>query len=844
MVFKKKKFYTLSDIKNQIVYTPLLFVIILAVFSSFVVFFFYKYQEINKVKLLEQRENFYNQNILSEYISLINIKRSEKIDSQENNLIKYVYEVKGYTRSFLLSNKAIDYEILENYIYNLEQTQNVEFILFDAIKYNVLYGRSILEYLRKQTNSKIVSKKFNHFMLRNIQYNSNDNMTYWIDNQKREVRLSYFNFINPNGLMLGVFSKVDDLKALTKQAILSSLSSSSKLEKKAHFVFYDINEKVVYNYNGKNKRILVKDINRFDLLDNNNFVYTFPKYNYKIIVKNNYIEKRKKEIKLDQENRMLIGIFLILFVAILLITTANIFGRFINSIFNRYNKRLERKNLLLTKWKDRYELAIIASNDGLWDVNLKTNKIFFSNKWLNMFGYKRDEIQNFKEWLTLVHEDDKPEVLKKFSKHVEGQSEHFICEYRLRDKRGDYKWVLVRGKAFIDENESRMLMMSMDIDDRMNLTKELRDVELLTEFGRIVIFRWQNNDDLTVKFVSKSIETYGYSPLEFIDTNNAFFSFVYEKDVLKLQNRISKAINNDESSFTSIHRVIDKQKNIKWVYNRTILVKDDYGQVTSLYGYLNDITKIKMNEEDLKVRVKEEVEKNIEKDRMLIQQNKMASMGEMLGNIAHQWRQPLNNINLLLHFIRDNFKNFTKEDLHESVASAKLQIDYMSQTIDDFRNFYQPTKDKKIFDIKQSLVQSSKIVATSFEQNGVDLEILGDKVEIENYENEFEQVIVNILNNAVDAAIIKKKEEKFNPKVLIDIRKNEDIIISISNNCGNVQKEVLDRMFEPYFTTKFENQGTGIGLYMAKIIIEKNMKGKIEAFNKDDGVEFIIKLSA
>ncbi|UTJ06346.1 PAS domain-containing sensor histidine kinase [Arcobacter roscoffensis] len=844
MVFKKKKFYTLSDIKNQIVYTPLLFVIILAVFSSFVVFFFYKYQEINKVKLLEQRENFYNQNILSEYISLINIKRSEKIDSQENNLIKYVYEVKGYTRSFLLSNKAIDYEILENYIYNLEQTQNVEFILFDAIRYDVLHGHKILEYLRKQTNSKIVSEKFNHFMLRNIQYNSNDNMTYWIDSQKREVRLSYFNFIDSNGLMLGVYSKVDDLKALTKQAILTSLSNSSKLEEKAHFVFYDINEKVVYNYNGENKKILVKDINRFDLLDNNNFVYTFPKYNYKVIVKNNYIEKRKKEIKLDQEHRMLIGIFLILFIAILLITTANIFGRFINTIFNRYNKRLERKNLLLTKWKDRYELAIIASNDGLWDVNLKTNKIFFSNKWLNMFGYKRDEIQNFKEWLTLVHEDDKPEVLKKFSEHVEGHSEHFICEYRLRDKRGDYKWVLVRGKAFIDENESRMLMMSMDIDDRMNLTKELRDVELLTEFGRIVIFRWQNNEDLTVKFVSKSIETYGYSPLEFIDTNSAFFSFVYEKDVLKLQNRISKAINNDESSFTSIHRVIDKQKNIKWVYNRTILVKDDYGQVTSLYGYLNDITKIKMNEEDLKIRVKEEVEKNIEKDRMLIQQNKMASMGEMLGNIAHQWRQPLNNINLLIHFIRDNFKNFTKEDLHESVASAKLQIDYMSQTIDDFRNFYQPTKDKKIFDIKQSLVQSSKIVATSFEQNSVDLEILGDKVEIENYENEFEQVIVNILNNAVDAAIIKKKEEKFNPKVLINIKKNEDLIISISNNCGKVKKEVLDRMFEPYFTTKFENQGTGIGLYMAKIIVEKNMKGKIEAFNKDDGVEFIIKLSA
>ncbi|MGB5793355.1 PAS domain-containing sensor histidine kinase [Poseidonibacter sp.] len=845
MFFRKKKFYTLLDIKNQIVYTPLIFVIILAIVSTFVIYLFLKYQESHKIKLLVQSESFYNKNILKNYISNVNTKTSESVDFEENNIVKYVYELKGYSKSFLLRNETLDLEMFKNYMYILEKRKNVNFMLFDAITYKVLYGKDIVDYLREQTNSKLNTQKFNNFMLKHIQYTSDDNMTYWIDSKKRKVRLSYFRFIDDKGLMLGVFSKVDDMRALTKKAILDSIVNFSKLEDKAHFVFYDENKKLIYNYNAKGKELSVKDINKFDLVSDEDFVYTFPEYNYKIIVKNTFLKNEMKAIKIEHENRLLIGIFIVLFIAIILITTGNIFGRFINTMFNRYNQRLKRKNLLLTKWKERYELAIIASNDGLWDIDLDTNKIFFSNKWLEMFGYKRDEIQNFNEWLNIVHKDDKEKVLKGFSNHVSSNSEHFICEYRLRDKKGNYKWVLVRGKAFNSENANRMLMMSMDIDNRMKLTKELRDVELLTEFGRIVIFRWKNDEDLSIKFVSKSIENYGYTIQDFEDLKIKYFDFVHKDDIQTLKNVINEAIINDANSFTNIHRVVDKDNNIKWVYNRTILVKDDYGKVTSFYGYLNDITKIKMNEEELKQKVQDEVEKNIKKDRLLIQQNKMASMGEMLGNIAHQWRQPLNNINLLMYFIRDNYENFTKEELHESIASTKVQIDYMSKTIDDFRNFYQPTKDKKVFNIKESIVQCSKIVNSSFERHNIKLEISGEDVFIDSYQNEFEQVVVNILNNASDAKIIKAKKDKFNAKVIINVSSNNNLITtSIFNNCGNVEKKILDRMFEPYFTTKFENQGTGIGLYMAKVIIEKNMKGNIEAFNKDDGIEFLITFKA
>jgi PAS domain S-box-containing protein len=582
-------------------------------------------------------------------------------------------------------------------------------------------------------------------------------------------------------------------------------------------------------------------IKDFLLESKKDFSFTFPKYQYKIFIKTNPNNKEIKKIKEEYQTK-LIGFFLLVtFISLLLITSFNIFGRFINAIFNRYNKRLERKNLLFKKWKERYELAIIASNDGLWDMDLQTKKIFFSNKWLSMFGYGRNDIQTFDDWLNLIHKNDKEKVINEFEKHINKKSEHFICEYRLRAKNGDYKWILVRGKEF---NSNRILMMSMNIDERVKLSKELRDVELLTEHGRIVVFRWENNEDLTVKFVSKSIKRYGYEVNDF-ENNSNFFEFVYKDDVKQLKNIIKKAVLEDKDSFNSIYRVLDKQNNIKWVYNRAILIKDDYSNVIGFYGYLNDVTKLKMNEEELKQKIELEVEKNLQKDRLLVQQNKLASMGEMLGNIAHQWRQPLNNINLLIYYIRDSYGKLPKEELDETIKNAKLQIDYMSQTIDDFRNFYKPSKEKKRFNIKDSLIQSSKIVKSSLEKNSINLEINAIEIEIDNYENEFEQVIVNILNNAIDAKIIKDEITKFKAKIEIKIYKEkEEIFISIFNNCGNIDENIIERIFEPYFTTKFENQGTGIGLYMTKIIVEKNMGGKIEAINKDDGVEFLIKLDA
>ncbi|QKF68380.1 PAS sensor-containing two-component system histidine kinase [Arcobacter venerupis] len=841
MFFKKKKFYTLLDIKNQIVFTPLIFIFLLSIISFLVIFFFLEYEKRSKIDILVQNENFYKNNILKTYISSIKYNTSTGFDDIENDLGNYIYEIIGYIKAKEIYKKEFNINLLKPFLHEIESKQNINFLIFDNINYEVLYGGEILDKLIELTNSESKTDKFKNHMLRNIEYIGDNNLMYNIDNQRSNIQLSYIKNIDFLNLFIGAYSKIDDMKVLTKKAIFDSIVAKSKTLDNSYFYFYDVNEGKVFNYKMDGKLNDVKNILDFEKESKNDLVYTFSKYQFKIFIKTNSSNKERKKINDEYQTKLVAFYLLVVFIALLLITSANFFGRFINTIFNRYDKRLQRRNLLFKKWKERYELAIIASNDGLWDMDLKTKKIFFSNKWLEMFGYERKDIQNFDEWIELVHKDDKLKVIQEYENHINKKSEHFICEYRLKDKWNNYKWILVRGKEF---NSNRMLMMSMNIDERVKLTKELKDVQLLTEFGRTVIFRWVNDENLSVKFVSKSISTYGYEVDDFENKSN-FFDFVHKDDIEQLKDVIKEAISDDANSFICVYRVIDKNKEIKWVYNRAILIKDDYANVIGFYGYLNDITKLKMNEEELKLKIEEEVEKNLQKDRLLVQQNKMASMGEMLGNIAHQWRQPLNNISLLIYYIRDCYGIISQREFNETIKNAKLQIDFMSQTIDDFRNFYKPSKEKKLFNIKDSIIQSSKIVKSSLEKNSIKLEIEAQDLQIDSYENEFEQVIVNIINNAIDAKLLKDKIIKFKAVIEIKIYKvNKTVFISIFNNCGNIDEQIIERIFEPYFTTKFENQGTGIGLYMTKVIIEKNMNGKIEAINKNDGVEFLIKLDA
>ncbi|WP_228256676.1 sensor histidine kinase, partial [Malaciobacter molluscorum] len=228
---------------------------------------------------------------------------------------------------------------------------------------------------------------------------------------------------------------------------------------------------------------------------------------------------------------------------------------------------------------------------------------------------------------------------------------------------------------------------------------------------------------------------------------------------------------------------------------------------------------------------------------MLIQQSKLAAMGEMIGNIAHQWRQPLNALGLVMQNIQFAYKtgDLDEEFIQRSVNKANMLTTNMSKTIDDFRNFFRPNKDKELFDVGKTVKKAIELMESTLQNHQINLkEDIKEDIKVYGFENEFSQSILNIISNAKDALVERKIKEA---EIRIKTKQTqEEVIIEIEDNAGGIREDIKDKIFEPYFTTKEEGNGTGIGLYMTKTIIENNMQGKIFIKDIQNGISFIIKL--
>jgi len=234
---------------------------------------------------------------------------------------------------------------------------------------------------------------------------------------------------------------------------------------------------------------------------------------------------------------------------------------------------------------------------------------------------------------------------------------------------------------------------------------------------------------------------------------------------------------------------------------------------------------------ELKHKIALEVEKNREKDQVMYQHSRLASMGEMVGNIAHQWRQPLNALSVLIQSfsIKNMTGQLTDEFIEKQVAEGLRISKMMSNTIDDFRNFFTPNSSRKYFYLQDTIKDTIELA----QERDISVTITCDKeIKIYGYQNEFSQVVLNLLNNSVDSFNIKNV--KYNKNILIQIKKdsasNRAKLVFIDNG-GGVDEAIIDRIFEPYFTTKHKSTGTGIGLFMSKQIIEKQMRGSISVEN-------------
>jgi len=375
--------------------------------------------------------------------------------------------------------------------------------------------------------------------------------------------------------------------------------------------------------------------------------------------------------------------------------------------------------------KERFQLAIEGSNDGLWDWNPQTNDIWYSPRWKSMLGYSDDELENTIDvWIGRMHPDDYDSTFDSIQSHIDGKTDVYESEYRLKHKNGDWKWILDRGKVLTDD------------------------------------------DGIAQRFV----------------------------------------------------------------------------------GFHTDITQKKNQEEILQLKIKEALKENTRQLQTLQQQSKMASMGEMIGAIAHQWRQPLNELGLSIQNLKYDYKAgmIDRKFIDDFIEYNKKTIMFMSNTIDDFRSFFRVDKEKKRFNVMETTQSVISMQSAQLSNLNITTNITGDSFDYIGYQSEYQQVILNIVNNAKDALVDNNIE---NPTIDIvisvcsNIEKNSDnqcCKVTISDNAGGISEDVIGRIFEPYFTTKEQGRGTGMGLYMSKMIIEDNMGGRLMVENSSSGACFTI----
>ncbi len=286
----------------------------------------------------------------------------------------------------------------------------------------------------------------------------------------------------------------------------------------------------------------------------------------------------------------------------------------------------------------------------------------------------------------------------------------------------------------------------------------------------------------------------------------------------------------DRTKERPVSELLEEDEKFLKIYSRMVAAK--------LEEKVRDLELLHKN---LESRVAELVADQRRKDQILIQQGRLAALGEMIGNIAHQWRNPLNNVALIIQNLQLEYDSgtLTPDDMHRETREAMEVILYMSQTINDFNNFFREDKEKLKFSINEAVNRALGVVSANLKNHNIMVKIESStEVSVVGYQNEYAQVLLNIISNSCEACIERHVTD---PHLFLHIvREDERSVLYIRDNCGGIPDDVLHKIFDPYFTTRGPDRGTGIGLYMSKVIIEQNMGGELTARNVEHGAEFRI----
>lgn len=349
-----------------------------------------------------------------------------------------------------------------------------------------------------------------------------------------------------------------------------------------------------------------------------------------------------------------------------------------------------------------------------------------------------------------------------------------------------------------------------------NILTELRDV------SRKDILVLKPSRSMSIKIYKEAME------------NKANSIFINKDNIIVTTIPIMNKLRNKQEAFLAILSKEDGLSNLEKTYKLILLLL--------IFLYLSILLALYFLI-SRSIAEKNNLNKIIKKDKQLLEQMKLAQMGEMIGNIAHQWRQPLSTISTAASGLKmkHEFDMLEKDDIPEFTDTIVTNTKYLSETIDTFRDFIKEEKETKEIVIQERIDETLKIVRASLENshikliNNIDYE---NPIKVELVAEELAQVLINILNNAKDVILQRKIEDGTITIALIKTNKN--FKITIEDNAKGIEKDVLPKIFDPYFTTKHQFHGTGLGLYMSKIIVEKHLFGQLEVENTKKGAKFTI----
>ncbi|WP_421715303.1 PAS domain-containing sensor histidine kinase [Arcobacter arenosus] len=508
-----------------------------------------------------------------------------------------------------------------------------------------------------------------------------------------------------------------------------------------------------------------------------------------------------------------------------------------NAILEHYNEELEselkKRTAQLNKQKKqleesefRWKFAVDGRGDGLWDWNVDTNEVYFSKAWKEMLGFKEDEIQgSLEEWKKRVHPDDLEKVYEDINSHMNGETEVYSNEHRVMCKDGSYKWVHDRG-IVVQRNEkgrpTRLIGTHTDITLRKETEFKMQQALIVYENTNEGIMITNSKNEI-IDVNHSFCKTTGYSYEEVIGKNPSILkSNIKESDFYRQMWQELK----DNGSWHG--EITNKKKNgeLYEEYLNINTIKNNDGTVINYIGIFSDVSVLKQQE------------------KMILQQARTSAIGEMIGNIAHQWRQPLSAISTASTGLKVQLEmdmEISKEETIESLEKINSQTQFLSRTIEDFRGFFSEDMSEVFeFEITEAINKVNDLTKDSFKINFVQVYYdIEKEVFILANKNLLIQALINIYNNALD--VLKEIEGK--RLLFISVKKNDfNTTLSIKDNGGGISSSNIEKIFDPYFTTKHQSQGTGIGLYMSHQIIVKQLKGNILANNvkyEHDGEEFM-----